>query len=226
VTVRRLLAPSLLAAALALAAPAPAAQPPASWDGLSRVAAKSIDALYLLPGADFRTYQKVKLEPAEVAFRKNWVRDQNSSRRGLGGRVNDADARRAVDAGAASVDRIFAKAFAKAGYQLVGEAGEDVLLIKPMVLNVSVASPDVMTAARSHSFSVEAGQATVVIEARDSLSHQLLGRAVDARTIGDNGHGALRNRASNVADFEFAFAQWAKRAAAGLTRLRGMPPTP
>ncbi|MFL6858823.1 MAG: DUF3313 family protein [Allosphingosinicella sp.] len=221
-----LLAPLSLAAALALAAPAPAAQPPASWDGLSRVAAKSIDALYLLPGADFRTYAKVKLEPAEVAFRKNWVRDQNSTRRGLGGRISDADARRALDAGAASVDRIFAKAFAKAGYQMVDEAGADVLSIKPMVLNIAVAAPENMSAGRIHTFSVEAGQATVVVEARDSLSHQLLGRAVDAQTIGDRGHGGIRNRASNVADFEFAFADWAKRAAAGLARLRGSPPTP
>src|SRR5688500_6188833 len=35
-----------------------AAPPPATWDGLTHVKAKKVDAVYLLPGADFRGYTK------------------------------------------------------------------------------------------------------------------------------------------------------------------------
>jgi hypothetical protein len=214
----------LLLAALAVAAPASGGLPEGQWDGLTRVKTKKVNALYLLPGADFRTYAKVRLEPAEMAFRKNWMRDQNVSRRGLSGRISDADVRRALDDGAESVNRIFAEAFRKAGYTLVAETGPDVLSIKPMVLNITVSAPETRVAGSYHSFSVEAGAATMVVEARDSLSHQLLGRAVDSQVVGDSGRGGLHNRASNFADFEFAFSGWAKRAAAGIERLKAVSP--
>jgi hypothetical protein len=43
---------------------------PDTWDGLVEVKPKRMDAAYLLPGADFRSYTKVMIDPSEVAFRE------------------------------------------------------------------------------------------------------------------------------------------------------------
>ncbi len=50
-----------------------------AWDGLVEVKPKRLDAAYLMPGADFRPYTKLMIDPVEVAFRKNWMRDVNDS---------------------------------------------------------------------------------------------------------------------------------------------------
>ena len=47
------------------------------WDGLIEVKPKRLDAAYLLPGADFRPYKKLMIDPVEVAFKKDWAKDYN-----------------------------------------------------------------------------------------------------------------------------------------------------
>ncbi|HEY5724198.1 MAG TPA: DUF3313 family protein [Allosphingosinicella sp.] len=216
--------PALIAAiALTVSAAGVAKGPPASWDGLLRVKSKHLENVYLLPNADFRTYTKVILDPSEVAFEKNWQRDYNSSTVGLGGRMSDRDARAILDEAQKRFDRIFAPAFEKAGYQVVTEPGEDVLRVSMALINFQVQAPDQMSAGRSRTFSREAGQATLVLEARDSLSGQVLGRAVDAQWAGDTGP-LMRNRVTNIADFERLFSEWAKRASAGIDLLKSHSP--
>src|SRR4051812_14844819 len=160
--------PSLIAAILLAAAPAGAAKPPTSWDGLTLVKSKRLEHVYLLPGADFRGYTKVMLDPAEVAFRKDWQRDMNSGTRGLSGDVSDRHAREMLDEAQKRFDRIFAKAFQKAGYEIVAEPAEDVLRVSLGLLNLDVRAPDTMSSARSHTFTREAGHATLVVQVKDS----------------------------------------------------------
>ena len=82
-----------LAAALALAAVPSAASDAAkgSWDGLVEVKSHRFDDVFLMPGADFRPYTKVMLDPVEVAFRKDWMRNMNDSV-GVDRRVTQEDA--------------------------------------------------------------------------------------------------------------------------------------
>src|SRR5882757_4630346 len=77
-------------AALAISAPTSlhAAKAPPTWDNLVQVKSKRADAVYLLPGADFKPYTKIMLDQTEVAFRKNWLRDYNSSTTSLGSRIS------------------------------------------------------------------------------------------------------------------------------------------
>jgi hypothetical protein len=91
------------------------------------------------------------------------------------------------------------------------------------VINMDVAAPDMMTAGRSVSFSKEAGEATLVIEVRDSESGQLLGRALDRREAGDS-MPYNRNSTTNRADFSRLFRTWAKFSAEGLTKLKATSP--
>ena len=196
---------------------------PDTWDGLYKVKAKKMELVYLQPQADFRSYTKVLLDPAEVAFRKNWQRDQNDDRLDLANRVSDSDARRILDAARDGLAKVFTKAYQNAGYQVVTAPGPDVLRISTAVVNLDVAAPDVMTAGRSRSYSREAGSATLAVEARDSVSGSLLGRAVDSRDTGDAGL-FIRNSVTNSSEFEQLFASWAKISAQGLNELKELSP--
>lgn len=218
---------AIIAAALcitAVAAPSSqTAQPPATWDGLTRVKAKRMDDVYLLPGADFRTYTKVILDPTEVAFKKNWQRDYNDNAMELSRRISDSEAKEILDKARTGFETIFRQAYQDAGYQVVTEPAPDVLRVRTAVANLYVSAPDIQTAGRSRTYSEDAGSAVVIIEVRDSLSGALLGRAMDGRTVGDAGP-YLRNSVTNRSDFEALFKTWAKTSINGLAELKALSP--
>ncbi len=207
------------------APPVFAADPPANWDGLTRFKAKRMDDVYLLPGADFRGYTKVMLDPTEVAFKKNWLRDYNDQALDLSQRISDSEANRMLEKVRTGFEDIFRKAYEEAGYQVVTEPGPDVLRMRTAVANLYVSAPDVPTAGRTRTYSRDAGSAIVIIEARDSTSGALLGRAMDGRTIGDT-RPYLRNSVTNRSDFESLFKSWAKISINGLAELKAMSPVP
>ena len=214
----------LLAAAagcLALAAPA-LSKAPANWDGLVQIPSKRANLLYLHPGADFRGYTKVQIDPTEVAFNKNWQRDYNRSSRSLSSRVSDDDVQAVITKAVAAADDIFHQAWTKGGYTVVNEAGPDVLRVRTGVMNVYVVAPDRPTPGMK-TFSEEAGSATLFVEARDSLSGALLGRAVDQEVVGDS-LSLWRTSASNRADFRAVVEQWAAAMVRGVTELKSRSP--
>jgi Protein of unknown function (DUF3313) len=215
---------TLLVAFAAIAVPL-TAQTPDSWDGLTKIRGRKADALYLLPGADFRTYTKVQLDPTEVAFRRNYQRDYNRTARGLGARLDNDEVARIAEAARSGFEEIFADAFRDGGYQVVTEPGPDVVRIRTGVLDLYVSAPDQMQPGRTRTYSAEAGQATVFIEVRDSLAGTLLGRAVDQRVIDDD-VASIRNRATNRADFEEVFRYWARASVRGLDELKARSPLP
>jgi hypothetical protein len=223
---RRMFAVCAALCVLGVAAPtAYAADPPATWDGLSHMKSKRFDAVYLLPGADFQQYTKVMLDPTEVAFRKNWVRDYNNDTLQLSDRISDSEAKKMLAMVQTGFEDIFRKAYTDAGFQVVTEPGPDVLRLRTAVANLQVSAPDRMSAGRTTSFAREAGSATVVVEVRDSTSNALLGRAVDSRTAGDN-LAYRRNSVTNRSDFEALFRKWANISVEGLRELKAMPAVP
>jgi len=222
---RRFATAALAALAVGGATVAFAAAPPADWDGLSRVSSTRLQHVYLLPGADFRPFTKVMLEPTEIAFQKNWQRDFNSRTiRGPSNRISNSDIEQMVNEGGKAATEVFSQAFAAGGFSVVNQPGPDVLKVRTAVVNLTVTSPDRMTAGRSRTYSGEAGTATLVIEARDSVSGALLGRAVDAQVAGDSSIFLNRTRMSNRADFRALAQRWAKTAVSGLQRLRSASP--
>jgi Protein of unknown function (DUF3313) len=222
---RRFAITAVTALAVGGATKALAASPPAEWDGLSRVKSSRLQNVYLLPGADFRPFTKVMLDPTEIAFRRNWQRDFNSrTARGASGRITDADIEQMVDDGGKAATDIFSQAFAAGGFPVVNAPGPDVLRVRTAVVNLTVTSPDRMTSGRSRTYSGEAGTATLVIEARDSVSGALLGRAVDSQVAGDSSIFLNRTRMSNRADFRALAQRWARTAVSGLQQLKATSP--
>jgi len=215
-----ILAGALLVASTPLLAQAQATED--NWEGLARVRSDKIELVFLLPEADFRPYTKVMIEPSEMAMRANWLRDQRRSSSSLGGQATERDITRALDRGRQQFDRYFSEAFTRAGFTVVRSPGPDVLRIRPGVVDIDVFAPDVATG-RTRTFSEEAGAGTLVVEARDSQTNALLGRAIERRLAGDNGPW-IRTAASNRADFDRLFRRWADAAANGLVELKSLSP--
>src|SRR3954447_9484066 len=111
--VKRLLVTAVFASALLSLGGSAIGKPPATWDGLVQVKSKRLDLVYLQPGADFRGYSKVLIEPTEVAFSKNWQRDYNRSSRSLSRRVSDSETQRTISEAVTAAGDIFAKAWTK-----------------------------------------------------------------------------------------------------------------
>ncbi|MDH4110228.1 MAG: DUF3313 domain-containing protein, partial [Gammaproteobacteria bacterium] len=159
-----------------------------TWDGLVKIEAKRVQAAYLLPGAEFQSYNKVIIDPPRVEFRKNWQRDINRRPTRLSGRLNATDVENIRSAFADGFEEILAAGFAKAGWEVGVADGPDVLRLTPLLVNVYVNAPDKPTAGRTYTYTVQAGEATVALEIRDAETGQLLGRAVDRRYTVDRGN--------------------------------------
>lgn len=217
----------LVAASAALmVAGAPAAtakDAPKSWDGLVEVKSKHLDLAYLLPGADFRQYTKVKLDDPEAAFRKDWRRDMNDTM-DIERRVSEADAQKILSTVQTGTRDIFSDAFTKAGFQVVTESGADVLRVRVGVIDLYVNAPDMMTPGRSATFTTNAGEATLVIELRDSLTNALLARVLDRRETQRMPQRA--NSVTNTQDFRLLTKEWADITVKGVTALKEHSPIP
>ncbi len=225
---------ALFAAALVCAAPMVTAQAgavaaPTDWEGLVQVKSKRLDAVYLLPGADFRGYTKVMLDPTQVAFAPNWMRDMNSPRMDLRRRTTNEDAQKIAEQARTGFGDTFANAFKAAGYEVVTVPGADVLRLSPRVINLYVNAPEsATTSTRTRSYQVDAGEATLALDVRDSTTGALLGRAVDHRTAGNRGNFrsnvGIASPSSNRGDFEDLFQTWAQICVKGLDEVKALSP--
>jgi hypothetical protein len=83
-----------------------------------------------------------------------------------------------------------------------------------------------MTAGRSRTYTANAGEATLVLEARDSATNALLGRVLDRRETTETGTMTMTSRVTNVADFRLLFRTWASVCVKGLTDLKELSPIP
>ena len=216
-----ILAGVLLAASAQLLAQSQATED--NWEGLVRVRSDKIELVYLAPGADFRPYTKVILDPSEMAMEKNWLRDQRRDSISLGSQATERDVVRALDRGKKQFDKYFADAYTKAGFTIATRPAADTVRVSAGVFDIDVVAPDTATSARSRSYSEEAGAGTLVLEVRDSVTNALLGRAIERRIAGDNGPW-IRNAATNRADFDQLFRRWAETSAKDLAELKTLSP--
>ena len=211
-----------LAGAVAQAQSSPASDS----EGLVPVKSTKLDKPWLLPAADFRPFRKVLLKQAEVAFQKNWLRDMNRSHASLAARVTDADAAKIVREARTGFDEVWAETFKANGWEVVSAGGEDVLQVRPAVVNLYVNAPTAAAPGISRVYTVEAGEATLLLEVRDSRTGTLLGRFADRRNTTRSSRPQLTDAVTNRAEFRSLFANWATIAAKGLKDLQASSPLP
>src|SRR6516165_1402904 len=139
-----LLSTGIVAALLPVMA---ADEPPKEWDGLVRVNSKQIDHLYKLPEADFSGYKRVRLDPIEVEFDKNWK--PNAAERSPSRRLTDDDIVKIKQALAEEFRKVFTEELTNNGYPVVNEDGDDVLRVSAAIVNLYINAPEKMSAGRS-----------------------------------------------------------------------------
>jgi hypothetical protein len=169
--------------------------PEVTEDGLHRVHDAKLAVVYAEPGADLVPYKRVKLLDAYVAFKKNWARDQRSkSAQPL--RVTSKDMERIKDSLSEEFSAVFTQELTDNGYEVVEEAAEDVLLVRPAIINLDVNAPDTPSAMRTTTFTASAGEMTLYIELYDSQTGDLLAKALDRRV--DNAYGGFYTWTNSV----------------------------
>lgn len=215
-----------LAAALVLVSMAAPAQESGNWDGLIEVKSQRLDSAFLLPGADFRGYKKLMMDPVEVAFAKNWARDYNREAATLSRQLSQEDVERLAQTAREAFTEVFTEAYRAAGMELVTAPGADVLRLRAGVVDLDIAAPETMSSGRSRTYTMESGRATLFLEARDSTTGALLGRALDKRTTRNTGRLQLSNNVTNLTDFRVLFKQWAEISVKGFQELRAHSPVP
>ncbi|HEX5129859.1 MAG TPA: DUF3313 family protein [Usitatibacter sp.] len=177
-----------------------------SHDGLARVNVKGIDLAYKSADADIAKYGKLIVDPVEVAFRKDW----NPTRPGSNLKLSAADRENIRTGVAKVVQEEFEKALkAGGGWQVVNEAGPDVLRLKPKILNLYVNAPDTRQAG-VRTFTLTSGEMTLLLEAFDSESGAIVARVIDRQESRNTGQWQLSSSVSNVGDTREIAARWAR----------------
>jgi hypothetical protein len=184
------------------------ALPEYSPEGLKLIPKTKVSAVYLREGVQFGEYDKIAILDCYVAFRKNWQRDQNQSTHSSF-RVSDEDMTKMKDWLADEFKKVFSAELTAKGETLTTTAGTGVLILRPAIINLDVAAPDTMDAGRSRTYSASAGQATLYLELFDSVTGELLARALDVEEVGDMGFIGVRNGVTNRADADRMLKKWA-----------------
>lgn len=194
--------------------------PETTFDGLELVASERVDLAYVKPGADFGPYSKVLILEAGVAFRKGWEREHRG-----GGSIHRITARdiEKIKQGMADLLReVFVEVLeADGGYPVVEAVGDDVLLLRPAIINLDVTAPDTGNRGRSYSFTSSAGEATLFLELYDSVSGEILARVLDREVGRDYGRFRYTTRVSNSAEARRMLKQWAGQLRAALDEVQG-----
>lgn len=186
-----------------------------SFDGLHKVDNSQADMAWARPDIDLSGYTKLMpvsggIEYAEATNTGRTTRDRN---RGGPFFIDD----RSREQFETLVGDVFAEELGKIErFTLVDEAGPDVLMVAGGLLNVmSYVPPE--RATRSVVFLSAVGEATLVLELRDSESGKILARSIDTRaaeTIGDT--FTRSNSVTNSAEARRLIQFWARRLVEGL----------
>jgi Protein of unknown function (DUF3313) len=220
-TMQRTALALLFAGALAALWPMAASsdEPPKEWDGLARVKSKQLDHLYKLPEADFSGYKRVRLDPIEVEFDKNWK--PNDSERSPSRRLSNSDIEKIKQALAEEFRKVFTEELTKNGYPVVEESGDDVLRVSAAIVNLYITAPEKMSAGRSRTYTTSAGHMTLIAELRDSVTGKLMARAVDSVQGRDTGNFQITNSVTNMSSARTALSKWARVLREGLDEATG-----
>lgn len=190
-----------------------------SHDGLVLKPDSKFAQVYVRPDASLAGYSEYGLESCEVAFKKNWLRDQNSNRMDLSNRVTQQDVDRIKDSLGELCDTSFREALEQEpAYTLVDDFsnGEAVLVLRPGIIDLDINAPDIMSAGRSRTYTTSEGEMTLLLEILDGTTGEILVRIVDRRRGMDSGRLEWTNGVTNRAEAQRNLNRWSKQLRQGL----------
>ena len=182
----------------------------ANLDGLVRTKASVFKDAWVAPGADFSKYSKIMLAPAEFDFREvkkqSRAQSQRSNQREF--YIEEGDRAKLIE----QVSKVFDDELAKtANFEFVNEPGDDVLILKGGLADiVSNTPPELIGSGEIYVSSV--GAATLVLQAIDSTSGEILFHATDRKRIERPGRDMIEaNRVTTWAEVRRWARRWAKQ---------------
>ena len=194
-------------------------------DGLTLVENTTMDVVWARTDIDLTSFNKVLIEPVGVEFRAI-ERGPYSGRAGAGtmqaSSRNRNEFRLDEDTKARVVEEIskgLRPAFENSDkFDIVTEPDYDVLLIRVALLDiVSRVPPEPMGPSQIYLDSV--GEATLVLELRDSMSNRIFLRAVDRRAASRSSGMVNANPVTTMAEVRRMARDWGRVAVAGLESL-------
>lgn len=185
-------------------------------DGLERVPDSRVKRVWVKPGVDFSQYTEIGLLDCSVSFRRNWRMNHP--------RVRTRDMERIKRTLADEFRQVFTEALESGGHPVITDADDHVLLIRPAIIDLDVAAPDTNSGGRSNSFTTSPGAMTLVIELYDSVSNEILARAIDRRRTWNVGN-VLRwtTRGTNRDAARRILRIWANLLVSRLDEIHGKP---
>jgi len=93
---------------------------------------------------------------------------------------------------------------------VVEEPGDDVLLLRPAIVDLWVTAPDVASPGRSRTYVANAGSARLYIEFYDSVTGDIIARAVDFKRARERSQFQWATPAMNRQEARDIVRRWAK----------------
>jgi hypothetical protein len=199
-------------------------QSQAEWDGLVRQENPRLSAVFVRPGAaeDMAAFRNVMLDPVYVSFASDF---ESGRRSGSVARRLNADDMAAIRQNVADMfHQIFREELAAGGYALVEESGPETLRVSAAIVDLFISAPAAAEGAgRTRTYTANSGRMTLVAELRDSVTGEILARAVDGRSGRNTGLWTVTNRVTNTADARRAIRVWARALRDALDEVYGRP---
>jgi len=187
-----------------------------SFDGLHRVDNSQAEMAWARPDFDISMYSKILPVSSGFEYRKATNRGRTQSERNRGGPfVISDDAKTRFEA---LVSEVFQEEISQIqNWEFVTEPGPDVMILRGGMLDVFSDVPPDNLAGRSRTFVSAVGQATLVLELRDSQTNTVLARSIDRRWAERPGGQMMEsNRVTNTAEVRRLVRMWAVRLREGL----------
>lgn len=198
----------ILALTLSITAFANQGKPPeVTVDGLHRVEDTKMALVYAKPGVDLSQYNRIYLTEPQIAFTKNWLQTQNSIPNQT---VRKEDMERIKTDLAALFMEVFRQELQNnGGYVLVDGIADDVLIVHPAIVDLDVFSPDTPGTAGRRSAIPSVGSMTLYMELMDSVTGDMLVKAIDNKYDRTRTRIQAQNRVRNEAAARDMLGEWA-----------------
>lgn len=201
-------------------------QSAATPQGLYLLEWEPFKSTYIKPDADLQRYDKVMVEPVTVSYktppRPEWQRQQGIV-------PNYPLPEKNLKALEKAFHKIFVKELGKSpNFTVVTEAGPDVLLISPRIVDLVVTVPPQQQQDLGTTYGASsAGRMTLVLEAQDSQSHEALVAVGQTRSV-EEADGAVyaANLTSNTGAVQVILTRWADSLRRELDQFHSLPALP
>jgi len=170
-------------------------------DGLRLVRHSDAQRAWVKPGEDFSQYTRVMLIDCLVSFRKDWKTNYPGLRA--------PDMERFKKQLADDFRAVFSEELQKGGYPIATKADDDVLQVRPALINLEVSAPNTLGAADAISFTASVENMALYVELFDSVSNAILARAIDERVGRNLGDTVWTAEAGSRDQARRMFKRWA-----------------